>query len=73
MQMDLAGFAISAGSACASGKVGPSRVLKAMGHDETTAGSAIRVSIGPSTTEGEVRGFAAAWAEKYGRFRAKSA
>jgi cysteine desulfurase len=34
MQMDLAGFAISAGSACSSGKVRSSRVLRAMGFDE---------------------------------------
>ena len=46
MQMDLAGFAISAGSACSSGKVRESsRVLRAMGYDETeVAKSAIRVS-----------------------------
>ncbi|MCH8951678.1 MAG: aminotransferase class V-fold PLP-dependent enzyme, partial [Proteobacteria bacterium] len=43
MQMDLAGFAISAGSACSSGKVGASRVLLAMGFDAETAASAIRV------------------------------
>ncbi|MGM0585427.1 MAG: aminotransferase, partial [Pseudomonadota bacterium] len=73
MQMDLAGFAISAGSACASGKVGPSRALRAMGLDETTAGSAIRVSLGPTTTEAQAEAFAAAWAERYRRFRAKSA
>ena len=40
MQMDLAGFAVSSGSACSSGKVGPSRVLRAMGFDEVTASSA---------------------------------
>jgi cysteine desulfurase len=73
MQMDLAGFAVSAGSACASGKVGPSRVLAAMGLDETTAASAIRVSIGPTTTEADATAFAAAWAAKSRRFRAKSA
>ena len=48
MVMDLAGFAISAGSACSSGKVRASRVLKAMGYDEALAGSAIRVSLGPA-------------------------
>jgi cysteine desulfurase len=73
MQMDLAGFAVSAGSACSSGKVGPSRALRAMGFDEATAGSAIRVSIGPATKEAEVRAFAVAWGEKFRRFRAKSA
>ena len=61
MRMDLAGYAISAGSACSSGKVRASRVLTAMGLAPEVAGSAIRVSLGPTTTEDEVRGFADAW------------
>ncbi|MDF2232549.1 aminotransferase class V-fold PLP-dependent enzyme [Albimonas sp. CAU 1670] len=73
MQMDLAGFAVSAGSACSSGKAGPSRALAAMGLDAQTAGSAIRVSLGPTTTEAEVMGFAAAWEDRYRRLRLKSA
>lgn len=73
MQMDLAGFAISAGSACSSGKVRASRVLTAMGHDEAVAASAIRVSLGPATTEDEVLRFAEAWLEKYHRHRARAA
>ena len=73
MQMDLAGFAVSAGSACSSGKVRASRVLKAMGFDEVEAGSAIRVSLGSATTEAEVDGFAAAWLAQYRKFRAKAA
>ncbi|MBR9864111.1 MAG: aminotransferase class V-fold PLP-dependent enzyme [Rhodobacteraceae bacterium] len=73
MQMDLAGFAVSAGSACSSGKVKQSRVLKAMGFDDTTAGSAIRVSIGPSTTRDEVMGFADAWLARYRKFKARAA
>ncbi len=71
MQMDLAGFAVSAGSACSSGKVKASRVLKAMGYDEITAGSAIRVSIGPSTTAAELESFADAWLKEYRRFKAR--
>ncbi|NOR63060.1 MAG: aminotransferase class V-fold PLP-dependent enzyme [Rhodobacteraceae bacterium] len=71
MQMDLAGFAVSAGSACSSGKVKASRVLKAMGYDEITAGSAIRVSIGPSTTAAELDSFADAWLKEYKRFKAR--
>ncbi|MBK0400218.1 cysteine desulfurase [Limibaculum sp. M0105] len=60
--LDLAGFAVSAGSACSSGKVRKaSRVLTAMGFDEVTASSAIRVSMGPTTTEAEVMAFADAW------------
>ncbi len=73
MQMDLEGFAISAGSACSSGKVRPSRVLRAMGHDERVASSAIRVSLGPATTEDEVLAFAAAWERHHRRFRRKAA
>ncbi len=73
MQMDLAGYAVSAGSACASGKVGPSRVLKAMGFDDITAASAIRVSLGPTTTEAEATGFADAWIECYRRWKQKAA
>lgn len=61
MQMDLAGFAISAGSACSSGKVRASRVLMAMGFDEAAAASAIRVSLGPDVTEDEVLRFADRW------------
>ena len=73
MQMDLAGFAISAGSACSSGKVRASRVLRAMGYDDDVAGGAIRVSLGPHTTEDEVRRFAEAWLAKRHKFAARAA
>jgi len=74
MQMDLAGFAVSAGSACSSGKVQKaSRVLMAMGFDEEMASSAIRVFMGPTTTEAEVMAFAEAWIERYRRRRARAA
>jgi cysteine desulfurase len=73
MQMDLAGFAVSAGSACSSGKVRASAVLTAMGYDEVTAASAIRVSLGPSTTEEDVLRFAEAWLEKEKKHRARAA
>jgi cysteine desulfurase len=69
MQMDLAGFAVSAGSACSSGKLRPSRVLRAMGLDETAAASAIRVSIGPDTTTGDLMRFADAWVAAWRRHR----
>lgn len=62
MQMDLAGFAVSAGSACSSGKVRASRVLRAMGLDEVAAASALRVSLGPETAEADVMRFADVWA-----------
>ncbi|MGP6088875.1 cysteine desulfurase family protein [Antarctobacter jejuensis] len=73
MQMDLAGFAVSAGSACSSGKVRRSRVLEAMGYDEETSASAIRVSLGLDTTEEDVQRFCAAWIQKYERHRARAA
>jgi cysteine desulfurase len=55
---DLAGVALSAGSACSSGRVGPSHVLKAMGYADTEG--ALRVSVGQATTEAEIERFAAA-------------
>ncbi len=72
MQMDLAGFAVSAGSACSSGKVKASRVLRAMGFDDSAAASALRVSIGPDTTEDEVLRFADAWIAQYRKARARA-
>ncbi len=73
MAMDLAGFAISAGSACSSGKVRSSRVLTAMGFDEALASQAIRISLGPGTTEDEVLRFAEAWGRDYKRILARTA
>ncbi|MDK3018352.1 cysteine desulfurase family protein [Pseudodonghicola flavimaris] len=73
MQMDLAGFAISAGSACSSGKAKASEALTAMGYDAATAGGAIRVSLGPATTEEDVLRFAEAWGEKQKKHRARAA
>ncbi|RJT15554.1 cysteine desulfurase, partial [Mesorhizobium waimense] len=54
---DLAGVAVSAGSACSSGRVGPSHVLKAMGRDGE---GGLRVSIGRRTTSKEIELFTAA-------------
>ena len=73
MAMDLAGFAISAGSACSSGKVRASRVLTAMGFDQERAAQAIRISIGPATTEEEVLRFAEGWGREYRRIRSRAA
>lgn len=73
MQMDLAGFAISAGSACSSGKVKQSRVLTAMGYDEVAAASAIRVSLGLETTKDNVLRFAETWLEKLKKHHARAA
>jgi cysteine desulfurase len=73
MQMDLAGFAVSAGSACSSGKVRASAVLTAMGFDEGTASSAIRVSLGPDTPQTAVLRFADTWLAKEKKHHARVA
>ncbi|MEE9388388.1 MAG: cysteine desulfurase family protein [Paracoccaceae bacterium] len=73
MALDLAGFSISAGSACSSGKVKPSLVLQAMGVSAQASQCAIRVSLGPDTTEAEVMKFADAWAQAQKRYVAKAA
>ena len=53
-QMNLAGIGISAGSACHSGKLTPSPILTAMGFDEVTAKSGIRLTLGRQTTKADV-------------------
>ena len=73
MQMDLSGFAISAGSACSSGKVRASAVLRAMGYDETEAASAIRVSLGLDTKRDYVLRFADTWAAKLKKHEQRAA
>ena len=73
MQMDLAGFAISAGSACSSGKVKESAVLRAMGYDAGQASCAIRVSLGLETTEEEILRFAETWATTYDKHQQRAA
>ncbi len=67
MALDLAGIAVSAGSACSSGKVEASHVLLAMGAGEEAAGTAIRVSLGPATTSADVDRFVAVWSALHGR------
>ena len=59
MALDLAGYAISAGSACSSGKVKPSHVALAMGRDENIARGALRVSFGAWNKAAEIDGFVA--------------
>ncbi|MSO85464.1 MAG: cysteine desulfurase [Rhodospirillales bacterium] len=59
--LDLAGVAIGAGSACSSGKVGPSHVLAAMGVGQDIAAAAIRVSFGWSSAAADVERFLEAW------------
>ena len=71
MGLDLEGFAVSSGSACNSGSILPSHVLLAMGHDKTAAASAVRVSIAPGTTEGELSLFVDALEKVVTRMRAR--
>lgn len=61
MALDLAGFAVSSGSACSSGKVAKSHVLAAMGVAPDLANAAIRVSLGWTTTARDVDQFISAW------------
>ncbi len=63
--LDLEGVAVSSGAACSSGKVQPSHVLAAMGFGPARAKSAIRVSLGHSTTESEVDQCINAWKKVY--------
>ena len=58
---DLNGIAVSSGSACSSGKVQASHVLAAMGVEPALARGAVRVSLGPGTTEAEIDVLLTAW------------
>ena len=62
MHLDRKGFAVSSGSACASGSGEPSHVLLAMDIDADMAKGAVRVSFGKGNTANEVQGFVAALA-----------
>ena len=61
IRLDAMGFAVSAGSACSSGTLKKSRVLDAFGVPDDVASRTIRVSLGWSTTPGELERFAEAW------------
>ncbi len=53
-EMDLRGFSISAGSACHSNDIKPSRIITALGHTEREALGTVRISMGYKTTLAEV-------------------
>jgi cysteine desulfurase len=71
--LDLAGIAVSSGSACSSGKVEASHVLSAMGVPEEVAQGAIRVSLGFATKRDDIENFLKVFAELIGRLRPKVA
>lgn len=61
IQFDMAGIAVSAGSACSSGSLKPSHVLTAMGWSEEEAAEVIRVSFGPQTGRADIYRFMDVW------------
>ena len=73
VQLDLAGIAVSAGSACSSGSMKPSRVLAAMGVAPELAETVIRVSFGPLTSSDDVDRFVTEWRKIAERARTRAA
>jgi cysteine desulfurase len=73
VQLDLAGISVSAGSACSSGSMKPSRVLAAMGLPDEIASTVIRVSFGPSTSEADIERFLGEWRKIANRAKARAA
>jgi len=61
IKVDAMGFAVSAGSACSSGSLKPSRVLRAFGVEEDASRRTIRISIGWNTQQEDLAAFAQAW------------
>jgi len=73
VQFDLAGIAVSAGSACSSGKMKKSEVLAAMGVRQEVADGFLRISFGPSTSEADIDAFLGEWQRIAGRASARAA
>lgn len=71
MALDLLGLSVSSGSACSSGKVGPSHVLAAMGVAPELADCALRVSLGWNSTADDVDAFVAGYRSILERQRAR--
>lgn len=70
MQLDLAGIAVSSGSACASGSLKTSHVLQAMGWGEAAAREVIRVSFGPDTDDAAIDALIGQWRALFDKNRA---
>ena len=73
MQFDLAGIAVSAGSACSSGAVKKSAVLEAMCVPADVASGFLRISFGPQTSEADVERFLGEWRRIAERVAARAA
>jgi cysteine desulfurase len=73
MGLDLIGLSVSSGSACSSGKVGPSHVLQAMGVSPELAGCALRVSLGWSSSIDDVATYLKGLDEVVGRHLSRRA
>jgi cysteine desulfurase len=73
VQLDLAGIAVSTGSACSSGKMKASEVLAAMNVPADVASGFLRVSFGPSTSEADVERFVGEWRRIRSRNKAEAA
>jgi len=73
VQFDLAGIAVSAGSACSSGSMKPSLVLEAMGLPAEVASCFVRVSFGPDTADEDVGRFLAEWLRIHDRAASRAA
>lgn len=73
MILDLAGVAVSSGAACSSGKVGVSHVLAAMAVSPDLAGSAMRVSLGWTTTPDHIEHALAAWSRAFATLSSRRA
>ena len=73
VQFDLAGLAVSAGSACSSGSMKPSVVLEAMGLPTEVASCFVRVSFGPHTSEEDVDRFVEEWRKIFARASSRAA
>ena len=73
VQLDLAGISVSAGSACSSGSMKPSRVLAAMGVAPEISSCVVRVSFGPETSDGDIDRFVIEWRRIAERSSARAA
>ena len=69
--LDLAGICVSNGSACSSGTVKPSHVLKAMGASDAECAASLRVSLGWNSTTKDIDYFLAKWGEMYQRVKSR--